>query len=126
MGYKGLDDEEIVVIEQTNQVRRERGLRPLLVDPRLCRAARSHSQDMVERKFLSHKSPVPGKTTVGDRAQLAGTSGGGENIYSGSSGEAAMKGWMKSEGHRNNILNQGYLRIGVGHFENRYTQMFGG
>lgn len=48
----------------------------------------------------------------------------GENIAAGlNSAEAVMKKWMSSEGHRRNILNSNYTRIGVGMYtaENGYT-----
>ena len=42
----------------------------------------------------------------------------GENIASGHSSAAeVMKTWMNSEGHRKNILNENYTRIGVGVYE---------
>ena len=39
-----------------NRARKDRGLRPLCVDLRLTRAARSHSQEMIERDYFSHSS----------------------------------------------------------------------
>jgi hypothetical protein len=126
MGYAGMDAEEIVVFELTNLARRQNGLPPLLLDPRLSRAAREHSMDMVKYDFFSHESPLPGKKAPNDRARRHGTSGGTENIYKGKDGDSAVKSWMKSEGHRENILNKGLRRIGVGRWEDRYTQMFGG
>ncbi|MDE5992677.1 MAG: hypothetical protein K2G87_06465 [Oscillospiraceae bacterium] len=48
----------------------------------------------------------------------------GENIAAGfNSAEAVMKKWMSSEGHRRNILNSNYTRIGVGMYtaDNGYT-----
>lgn len=39
----------------------------------------------------------------------------GENVAMGyTSPEAVMKGWMNSSGHRANIMNRGYVKIGVG------------
>ena len=48
----------------------------------------------------------------------------GENIAAGHiSAEEVMKTWMNSDGHRKNILNENYTRIGVGVYEasNGYT-----
>lgn len=39
-----------------NMARADRGLRPLCVDPRLTRAARSHSRQMVKKDYFSHNS----------------------------------------------------------------------
>ena len=43
----------------------------------------------------------------------------------GRSGEGAIEAWMKSEGHRRNLLNEQHRRIGVGRYERMFTQMFG-
>lgn len=58
----------------------------------------------------------------------------GENIYSSpSSPEAAMVGWMNSSGHRANILNTNYNKLGVGYtyvsdsqWKYHWVQLFGG
>ncbi len=58
----------------------------------------------------------------------------GENLYaSPTTPEAAMEGWMNSTGHRANILNSTYKRIGVGYFyksnsdwKHYWAQMFSG
>ncbi|NIP94792.1 MAG: CAP domain-containing protein, partial [Akkermansiaceae bacterium] len=90
------------------------GLPALELDPKLCEASRGHSEDMSKLGFFSHTSPVPGKATPSDRARRAGTSGGAENIYTGSRNpEAANKGWFYSPGHHKNMFNPGYRRIGL-------------
>lgn len=40
-----------------------------------------------------------------------------------------MKGWMNSPGHRANIMNENYTKIGVGYYQNAngvnyWTQLF--
>ena len=56
----------------------------------------------------------------------------GENIAAGyRSPELVTEGWMNSEGHRANIMNSGFSKIGVGYFvdENGYpywVQLFAG
>ena len=52
----------------------------------------------------------------------------GENIAGNSSNSGAVTAWMNSEGHRANILNASYNRIGVGYVAegNYWTQMFVG
>lgn len=97
----------------------------LEIDPKLCDASRGHSQDMSEKGFFAHDSPVPGKRTPSDRARLAGTSGGGENIHMGSTApEDANKSWFYSPGHHKNMFRPGYKRIGLGQFKQHWTQMF--
>ena len=51
----------------------------------------------------------------------------GENIaYGYRTPQAVVNGWMNSSGHRANILNASYTKIGVGYVAsgNYWTQMF--
>jgi uncharacterized protein YkwD len=107
------------VIELTNQQRRIAHLPPLTEARELDRAAQDHAADQVKRGYFSHTTPEG--ITVSERVQKAGYDGigGWENIYSGwgkstASPEAAVDGWMKSPGHRANILNSRVEEIGVG------------
>jgi uncharacterized protein YkwD len=125
------------VIELTNIERSKAGLPPLIFEPRLAAAAQRHSQDMALRDFFSHNNP-DGRT-AGDRAREAGYpfSFVGENLYAGlPTPEQVVAGWMKSEGHRRNILNRDYKEIGVGYYflandtgnvnyKHYWTQVFG-
>ncbi len=113
-------------IRELNEWRLLLGLNALQIDPKLCEAGRGHSQDMNENNFFAHESPIEGKKTPSDRARLAGTSGGGENIFVGRDNpEAANKGWFFSPGHHKNLFRANYKRVGLGQFERHWTQMFG-
>ena len=121
-----IEPDEAVSIADLNELRILVGLRPCLIDPKLCTAARDHSKDMQEHNFFSHTSPLPGKRSPGDRAKRAGTSGGAENIFSGvSSGTKANRGWWHSPGHHINMLSPGARRVGMGAAGRYWTQMFG-
>ena len=110
---------------QHNRLRIRSGLNALRLDVKLCKAARDHSKDMVEHRFFSHSSPLPGKRTVGDRARLAGTSGGGENIAAGQrTPRGALRAWWYSPGHHRNMMGR-YGRVGLGRHGSHWTQMFG-
>jgi uncharacterized protein YkwD len=114
-------------IEECNELRMLVGCRALVLDPKLCEAARDHSKDMQEKGFFAHESPVPGKKTPWDRARNFGTSASGENIFNGSSDpHAANMGWFYSPGHHKNMFNPGQVRIGLGCSGSHWTQMFGG
>ena len=118
---------EVTGIEECNELRMLVGLNALLLDPKLCAAARDHSTDMAEKGFFAHESPVPGKKTPWDRAKNFGTSASGENIYMGSADpHAANMGWFYSPGHHKNMFSPGQRRIGMGCSGNHWTQMFGG
>ena len=120
-----LDPEEARAILALNLTRNLLGLDAVLIDLRLCQAARDHSQDMKDYKFFSHTSPRPGKRTFSDRAQALGTTASAENIGLGrSDGKSAQMGWFYSPGHHKNMLG-GHGRVGVGRSGSYYTEMFG-
>lgn len=117
------------VVTLTNAERQKAGCSPLTNNRTLRNVATAHSEDMAERNYFSHTSPEG--EGPDDRAANAGyDSYGGENIALGySSAEAVMKGWMKSSGHRDNILNCSFTAVGVGVADSPrglyWTQMFG-
>jgi uncharacterized protein YkwD len=117
---------EVKGLRELNEMRLLVGLTALVIDPKLCLAGRGHSQDMAEHGFFSHTSPLAGKESPSKRAAKAGTTGGGENIYMGStSPQAANRGWFFSPGHHKNMFNPGYRRVGLGNYGTHWTQMFG-
>ena len=120
-----LEAEEAAGIVELNRIRVRAGLSALRIDLKLCDASRGHSKDMVDHKFFAHESPLPGKKSPSDRAALAGTSGGAENIAAGqSSGHGAIRAWWYSPGHHRNMMGN-HGRIGLGRYQNHWTQMFG-
>jgi len=117
---------EAAGIRDLNRMRLLAGMNALAVDPKLVEAARGHSKDMVEKGFFSHTSPVPGKRRFTDRARLAGTTAGGENIaYGTSDPKGANRMWFHSPGHFQNMFSPGYRRMGLGYHNRRWTQLFG-
>ena len=122
-----VEEYEKKVVELVNEIRTENGLPKLAHDWELSRVARYKSQDMKDNKYFSHTSPVYGSPF--DMKKNFGISyrSAGENIARGySTPEAVVNGWMNSSGHRANILNSSYTRIGVGYVKsgNYWTQMF--
>jgi uncharacterized YkwD family protein/spore coat assembly protein SafA len=123
----GVTNYESEVVRLVNDIRRKNGLNPLTHDWELSRVARYKSQDMKDNKYFSHTSP-----TYGSPFQMMKSFGisyrtAGENIAKGyATPEAVVNGWMNSSGHRANILNSSYTRIGVGYVAggNYWTQMF--
>lgn len=98
-----------------NVERAKEGLKPLVIDAAMSKGARAKSQDMADKGYFDHKSP-----TYGSPFEMMKTFGvsyttAGENIAAGqSSPEAVVAGWMNSPGHRANIMNGNFGRIGVG------------
>ncbi|GAB3690437.1 CAP domain-containing protein [Saccharopolyspora tripterygii] len=115
------------VVSLVNEARAEAGCAPLTVDDRLTKAATEHSADMATRGYFSHTTP-DGRT-FGDRLRDAGyPSPGAENIARGhTSADQVVGDWMKSRGHRKNIVDCSLRTIGVGVEYNGlyWTQDFG-
>jgi uncharacterized protein YkwD len=102
------------ILTMVNQERAKVGCSPLKDDPSLDSLAQNFSDEMAARGFFDHTDP-DGKTPW-DRADAAGVKNlGGENIARGQAdAQAVMDAWMNSAGHRANILNCDYTRLGVG------------
>lgn len=115
------------VIRLVNEIRVENGLQQLVYDWELSRVARYKSQDMKDNRYFSHTSPVYGSPFEMIRNFGISFRSAGENIARGyATPQAVVNGWMNSSGHRANILNANYTRIGVGYVAdgNYWTQMF--
>jgi uncharacterized protein YkwD len=134
---------EKAIHDLVNRERRAQKLKPLALDGRLAGVARGHSRDMAKRNYFSHDSPE-GERFSGRyrRARYVcavregrTTYRGAENIWRGYqytsvrtvngtkhfdwSSEAniartVVDDWMKSPGHRANILTARLTRQGIG------------
>ncbi|GAB7387824.1 SafA/ExsA family spore coat assembly protein [Bacillaceae bacterium] len=118
------------VIQLVNQERAKRGLPALQANAELSRVARIKSQDMRDRGYFSHTSPTYGSPFQMLKAFGISYRAAGENIAAGQPTPAqVVQGWMKSPGHRQNILNPNFTEIGVGYAQggamrHYWTQMF--
>ena len=106
-------------IDGVNRERRAAGLPPLVVAPDLCRVARAYSREMAEKHFFDHMDPAG--HMVSDRADEAGIAQWrtiAENIARNRGFQdpatVAVREWMKSEGHRENILDDRFQETGLG------------
>ncbi|MBM7173382.1 CAP domain-containing protein, partial [Streptomyces sp. G44] len=103
------------VVALVNTERAKAGCGPVRSNGKLAAAATKHSADMAARDYFDHTSPDG--TDPGDRITAAGYrwSTYGENIARGQRTPASvMDSWMKSPGHRANILNCDFKELGVG------------
>jgi uncharacterized protein YkwD len=102
------------IVKWTNHQRARHGCRPVRTDNRLIRAARDHSAWMARTRQFSHTG-VGGSTFV-VRVKRAGYARPlSENIaYGYPTGAAVVNAWMKSPGHRRNLLNCRATTVGVG------------
>lgn len=130
--------------ELINKERIDKKLKPLQFEVKLSSIARAHSADMARRKFFNHVNPDGrGPTERGERASYTCrkdfgshfAEGLAENLYQGNLyssvrtrgtqktyawnsleeiAKQGVAGWMKSTGHRKNILEKNYDREGIG------------
>lgn len=121
------------VLALTNQHRVAAGLAPLRENNSLSAAAQRYAEAMANTSCFAHDcQPVPNFADRLVNAGYARNSFMAENIAMGQPTAAAVvDGWMKSEGHRQNIMNPNYKDLGVGAMRDArgqwwWVQNFGG
>ena len=140
LGPVNTDEIESAILKYTNEERQKHGVAPLAQNTALSTIARQHSEDMVDNHYFSHDNPDGDGPT--DRARKHGyplrkdlgggwfSEGIGENIGTMLTGDvegfgivvntpdavarAHVDAWMSSPGHKENILDPRYSRLGVG------------
>lgn len=105
-----------------NRERTRRKMRALRVNRRLSQGALAHTIDMVNQQYFEHQSKTG--LDVVDRLTSTGYLGRvrswlvGENLAWGTGSRSTPRetviAWMKSPGHRQNILNRRFREIGIG------------
>ena len=107
-------DLEAEMLQLVNDERVQRGLPALKADPELTAVARAHAKDMFARGYFAHFTPE-GKSPF-DRMKDANVQflTAGENLALAHSLSIAHNGLMNSPGHRANILNPSFGRVGIG------------
>jgi len=120
-------EEEMLAL--VNEARAREGLRPLTVDPEMRAVARAHSQDMWERQYFSHEDLDGGTPFDRMRAGDVSFRTAGENLALAPTTAIAHRGLMNSPGHRRNIMDPAFGRIGIGVIDGgphgkMFTQVF--
>ncbi len=106
------------IFEAINQQREQHRLPRLRWNSRVAEQARAHSRHMLEKQFFSHDDPKLGGPA--NRLSTAGIAwrACGENLFQEMGAQdpvaEAVKGWMRSPGHRRNILTAPFTDTGVG------------
>ncbi len=126
---KSYDEEEYQIFKLVNAQRRKSQLNDLNWDDNLARMARTYSQKMAKENFFAH-ADFDGKTVV-DRAKDSSIKDWlkiGENLFYYESNynfdALAVKGWMKSPTHRQNILDENWTATGIGIAESRNGRIY--
>lgn len=111
-----------------NEERAKVGLAPLTLDVTISKAATTRSKEI--QTSFSHTRPNGSSFSTVLKENGISYKGSGENIAWGQkTPKEVMKAWMNSDGHRANILNKNYTKIGVGYVQNSagtayWTQLF--
>ena len=102
------------VLSLINEERKAQGITPLQIDDLLNSTAQTKATDMVKNNYFSHESPTYGSPF--EMMQNAGITyrTAGENIAGNPSVENAVKSWLASESHKQNLLSNAYNYIGIG------------
>jgi uncharacterized protein YkwD len=104
---------EQYLLAAANRERLSRGLRVLQQDPVLARAAAFHARQMADHGGISHE--FPGEPDLATRAATAGVrfSIVSENVAEAPEPTEIHDMWMKSEGHRENLLDPNVNVAGI-------------
>ena len=108
------------VFDAANRARLAHGLSALAWDDRLYRAAQAHAEDMLRRRYFGHVGP--GGPSPEERLWRQGMYAlkVAENLYELDGpylpldfAERAVEGWLKSPGHRRNLLEPRFTHMAV-------------
>ncbi|EQB89975.1 uncharacterized protein YkwD [Clostridium punense] len=122
--FKYLEAVEKEILTYVNQERTKAGLKPLAWEEAMRPIARYKSNNMLQYNYFEHNTPSLNNASPMDLATKYfkyNTNGYGENIfYSMGYPEATTTAkylvdqWMNSPGHRANILNSNWTKMGAG------------
>ena len=106
------------LLHEANTIRRTKHLRRLGRTKLLDDIAAGHSRSMAKRKHCDHAGFNERAKSIRNRTGLSYVA---ENVYmwpaskyDGHVAKKLVEGWMKSPGHRANLLNPRFKRTGVG------------
>ena len=105
------------VLRLVNIERANVGVAPLVLDEALCNAANMRAIEMDCTGVFGHKRPNEHSCfEVYDICNVEWQSACGENIAAGqATPEEVMNSWLKSAGHKANILSPEYTKMGLGY-----------
>lgn len=113
------------VVTLVNKERANAGLSALKPDALLNKVALDKAKDMYANNYFDHTSPTYGSPFDMMRAYGIAYSYAGENIAKGQrTPQEVMTAWMNSAGHKANILNSHYGKIGVAYYNGEWVQEF--
>ncbi|MEK7545131.1 MAG: CAP domain-containing protein [Patescibacteria group bacterium] len=101
------------MLKDINQIRRNYAIPQVKIDTELNLLAQLHAEDMAKNGYLGHVNQQ-NETPEDRRKKLKITTGVGENIAESLSLRHALEGLLASPGHRGNIMDEKWTRVGLG------------
>ena len=103
------------ILELMNQKRKEAGLNPLTMDNTLLSVARYKSNHMIQNDYFSHTNPDGTQWTNWLKTIGYKYNATAENIaYNSYDPVELFNQWWNSSGHRKNMMNPSYTKVGIG------------
>lgn len=102
------------IVAEMNYYRERAGLAPLRMDGRLSGAASDRIREMFGQRYFNHVAPDGTEPFIWLRRHSYRYSFVGENLAAGyPSARQIVAGWMRSPGHRANILSRNFRDVGL-------------
>lgn len=127
--FASLEESEVEIFNLINKERRRKNLDELEWNDDLAQLARDYSNKMARGRFFDHHEP--NGATVVERAKIARVKNWskiGENLFFCEGiydfSYFAVKNWMKSPTHKDNILDAAWTDSGIGIAESRSGQIY--
>lgn len=108
-----LSQEEQETLDFVNQYRKQNGLKALKPLARLQQTAKLKATDLVENEYFSHNSKQLGTPFEMLKANQVSYDIAGENLAGNMTPKKAVKSWIQSQTHRENILEEKFNYTGV-------------
>ena len=103
------EDFKQTLLDLHNKARKNKNLQELKIDEKLCEYAQKHAEYMNNKNRLVHSSMKDLMSLYSDSNMVA------ENIaWNQSTEKEVVDDWMRSSGHRSNILGKNYSKVGFG------------
>lgn len=103
------------LLNATNERRQQHGKQNLKLNKALSDAAQAKAQDMAERNYWSHIAPdgTPPWEFI-DKTGYTYAKAGENLAYGFATSSETVTGWMNSQSHRENMLDDAYIDVGFG------------
>lgn len=111
-------DYSAILLNYINDERIKVNAEPLTLDETLCEISNKRAEEISRKNSFSHTRPDGSRWQTMLDEYNVGWHYNGENIGAAPTAEYVFELWMNSDGHRRNILNKNFSKLGVGYYFN--------